>query len=143
MDQQTTAIERFFHDFERNSETLNTPAIVSQFADVFFAAGPQGAQCVRVTDFASALPKRKQIFDSLGLQTTSLASLQINRFDSRYAMAHTQWQMTFVDKSGDKQQVLTDSFFIIDTAVEGFKIILYLASQDPTTLLKNRGISPV
>jgi hypothetical protein len=142
MDQQTTAIERFFHDFERNSKTLNIPAIVSQFADVFFAAGPQGAQCARSSDFAGALPKRKQIFDSLGLQSTSLASLQISQFDSRYVMAQTQWQMTFVDKSGDKQQVLANSFFVIDTVPEGFKIILCLASQDPTTLLKNRGISP-
>jgi hypothetical protein len=140
MDQQVAAIEQFFQAFEQNSSTFNTTALVSQFDDVFFAAGPQGTQCVRATDFASALPKRKQIFDSLGLQSTSLASLHITQFDSRYVMAQTQWQMTFAGKSGGKQQVLADSVFVLDTAPEGFKIIFYLASQDHTTLLKKLGV---
>ena len=139
---QEIAIERFFQDFERNSSSLDFPAIASQYADVFFAAGPQGAQCVRVTDFVNALQSRNKMLNSLGLESSTLASLKITEFSERYVMAQTQWQMTFVTESGSNLQVLADSLFIIDTAGEDLKIVFYLAGQDPTTILKNHDHPP-
>jgi hypothetical protein len=37
--------------------------------------------------------------------------------------------------------VLADSTFIVDTAADEFKIVLYLANQDIVQVLKDRGIS--
>ena len=62
----SSAMETFFKDFERNSSLGETGASVSQFADVFLVAGPQGAKAVPVNAFALALPGRKQLFDSMG-----------------------------------------------------------------------------
>src|SRR5438128_2660322 len=70
MQQASEAIERFFRNYESNASSDDTEAVISQFADVFMAASPQGAQAVRLADFALALPKRKQLFDSLGCRLT-------------------------------------------------------------------------
>src|ERR1700757_4606158 len=129
MQPPSEAIERFFRAFERSSDSGDIPALLPQFADTFMAGGPQGAQCIRSADFAVALPKRKQFFDSLGCQSTALLSLEENRLDARFVMAKTRWRMTFA-RGDEMKDVLADSIFIVDTAVEGFQIVFYLANQD-------------
>jgi hypothetical protein len=133
------SIERFFQTFELNRQSGNIPAIVGQFADVFVAVGPQGAQCIRGSDFAFALPKRKQLFDSLGCRFTALACLNEIQLDARFVLAKTQWKMIFARNPDREQEILVDSTFIIDTDVEGFKIVFYLNTQDPLKLLNEQG----
>ena len=137
----TSPIARFFESFARQSNSIDTQSQVAQFADTFLAAGPQGAKCVRATDFAVALPKRKQLFDSLGCQSTTLISLEETSLDARYVLARTRWQMTFSRPNGEPEQVMADSTFIVDTAADEFRIVLYLANQDILQVLKDRGIS--
>ena len=103
------AMERFFHTFESNTMRDNVDAVVSQFADVFMAANPQGAQAVRAADFALALPKKKQLFDRLGCRSTELVSLTEQRLDTRYVMATTQWKMTFEQPQRPNDQVVVES----------------------------------
>jgi hypothetical protein len=142
MEQPRTAIERLFETFESNNSTGDIPTIVSQFADPFMAAGPNGSTCVRAADFALALPKRKQLFESLGSKSTTLVSLDESPLDARYVLAKTRWQMNFDSNQRGKQQVIADSVYILDTSGEMPKIILYLANQDIMAVLKDRGILP-
>jgi hypothetical protein len=139
MQQSNDAIETFFREFEQRSDRGDIPALLPQFADTFMAAGPQGAQCIRATDFALALPKRKQFFDSLGCRSTSLVSLEQNRLDTRYVVAKTRWRMTFLQE-GATREALADSTYIVDTSGESFKIVFYLAHQDHMTMLREHGI---
>jgi hypothetical protein len=132
----------FFQSYELNNSTGNIPALIAQFADVFMAAGPNGAQCVRSSDFALALPKRKQLFDSLGCQSTALVSCLETRLDARFAMAETRWQLTFVREGEQPKTVLADSLFIVDMAPEALRIVFYLAHQDLLAILRDEGILP-
>jgi hypothetical protein len=140
MVQSETTVERFFRAYEHRNSAGNTPNVAARFADTFLAAGPQGAKCVRAEDFAPALSKRKQLFESLGCQATELVFLDQIPLDARYVLARTRWQFTFVRGQGELQQVLADSVFILDTATDPGKIILYLANQDIMQVLKERGI---
>ena len=133
-------MERFFRSFERVSAGEDVPAMVAQFADVFLAAGPQGAKAVSAAEFAQVLPKRKQLFDSLGCVATELVQLEELRLDARYTMAKTRWRMTFVQSGREAQEVLADSVYLVDRGAEEPKIILYLANQDILAVLKERGI---
>jgi hypothetical protein len=134
------AIEMFFREFEQRSHSGDIPALLPLFADAFMAAGPQGAKCVRAADFAKALPKRKEFFDSLGCRATSLVSLEQNRLDARYVVAKTRWRMTFVQRDGETRDALADSTYIVDTSGDSFKILFYLAHQDHMTMLREQGI---
>ena len=140
MDHSGSAIEHFLRTFESNSTSGNVADTVVMFADVFMAASPQGTQAVRASDFALAVPKRKQLFDSLGLQSTTLVSLREDRLDARYIMASTRWRMSFSGEKGEPQDVLADSVYIVDTGAETLKIVFYLAHQDIMQTLKERGI---
>ncbi len=142
MQPSNDAIETFFREFEQRSDRGDIPALLPQFADTFMAAGPQGAQCIRSADFALALPKRKQFFDSLGCRSTALVSLEHNRLDVRYVLAKTRWRMTFAHEDGELKEVLADSAYIVDTGTDTFKIVFYLAHQDIVQTLKDRGIAP-
>ena len=134
------AIERFFRIFESNSNQENVDASISQFADVFMAASPQGAQAVRVADFALALPRKKQLFDRLGCRSTELVSLRETRLDARYIMATTQWRMHFEPAGAQPQDVFAESVYIVDTGGDEPKIVFYLANQDLMQTLKERGL---
>jgi hypothetical protein len=136
---QSSKVARFFKIYELLISNDDISALVSLFEDVFLAAGPQGAQCVRAEDFALALPKRKQLFDKLGCQSTALVSLQETALDDRYALAKTKWRMTFHQPSGN-QEVLVDSTFLLNMGRPDPKILLYLATQDIMQILKDRGI---
>ncbi len=142
MQPSNDAIETFFREFEQRSDRGDIPALLPQFADTFMAAGPQGAQCIRAADFALALPKRKQFFDSLGCRSTALVSLDYNRLDARYVLAKTRWRMTFAHEDGEQKEVLADSAYIVDTGTETFKIVFYLAHQDIMHHARERGILP-
>lgn len=142
MHQASEAIDRFFRIFEANAASNNVDAQVSQFADVFMAATPQGAQPVRAADFALALPKKKQLFDQLGCRSTELISLREQRLDARYIMASTQWKLTFVQTENQAQahDVIAESIYVLDTGGDKPKIVFYLANQDLMQVLRDRGL---
>ncbi len=141
MPHAVTDIELFFKTYEQRINSGDIPALVAQFSDAFLAAGAQGAQPVRAVDFAVALPKRKQLFDSLGCRSTSLVSFEPVALDGRYTLVRTRWQMVFDRAQGAaEEEVLADSTFIVDDSDSGLKIVFYLAHQDIMAMLKERGI---
>jgi hypothetical protein len=134
------ALSRFIGSFEQNTVSGNASEVGKQFAEHFVAVSPHGAQCVRSVDFAAALPKRKELFDSLGRQSSALIGFKELRLDHRYALARTQWQFIFQSLQGKPEVVEVESTFMVDTAVEPFQILLYLAHQNIMEILKQRGL---
>ena len=140
-----TPISRFLVLYARETAENNMPAVVSHFADTFLFAGPSGAQPVRASDFAAALPKRKALFDQLGCQPTDLTAIHETPLDSRYVLARTTWRFSFLRDNAPAQNFDTDSTFLIDTGLPGtsesdFKILLYLPLQDIMQIMRDRGI---
>jgi hypothetical protein len=139
-DMRTTAIEDFFRLFTHHTNQGDIPAQVGQFAASFLAAGPQGANCVRRDDFALFVPQRKRLFESAGLRSTELARIQTEALDARFCSARTWWKMVFASGTPAPQEILVESTYIVDTGIEPFQIVFYLAHQDIMAILKERGI---
>jgi hypothetical protein len=131
-------METFFHVFEHNSNRSETGALISQFAEVFVVAGPQGARVVPASTFALALPARKKQFDEMGCRSTDLISLRETTLGNHYIMAETEWQMTFVRGERSPEEIRVASTFIVYTGDEQPKIVFYLPQHDVMALLKNR-----
>lgn len=140
--QNETPLAQFLRKFELASASNDVSASVALFADTFMAASPQGAQCVRAEDFARALPKRIQLMQSLGCQSTSLVSFSETMLDERFAMAETRWRMAFGRESQPVQEAFADSLYIVDMAGEAPRIVFYLAHQEFMAMLKSSGILP-
>ena len=140
MENGFTSVEAFLRRFELNNNESDFSAAVSQFADTFMAAGPQGAQCVRAGDFALALPKRKQLFESFGCHSMQLVSVDAHSLGDRYSIAHTQWKMNFANNELSTEGMFVKSTFIVDITEADFRIVLYLAHQDVMLMLKERAV---
>ncbi|HEX3891671.1 MAG TPA: hypothetical protein VHW46_03785 [Terracidiphilus sp.] len=141
MNNTRKTVEDFLRRFEHNNSQSDFSAAVAQFADTFVAAGPQGAQCVKASDFALALPKRKQLFESFGCDSMQLVSVDAQELGGHYAMAYTRWKLKFTEAEMSSPDLFVDSTFVVDTRAERFRIVLYLAHQDVMALLKERGLS--
>ena len=139
MESTTTDIEEFLKSFEHTDKPREVDSLVSQFADTFLVAGPDGSRAVKASDFALALPKRQEMFDKMGCRSTKLATATVTNLDDRYAMAEAKWLMTFAHGDGQASEVPVGSTYIIDTKGE-LKILFYLTHQDITTVLRERGI---
>jgi hypothetical protein len=140
-----TPVSRFLALYARETAEDNLPAVVSHFAETFLFAGPSGAQPVRASDFAAALPKRKALFDQLGSQPTQLTGIHETPLDSRYVLARTTWRFSFTPDNAAPQQFETESTFLIDTGLPGtpeseFKFLLYLPHHDIMQILRDRAI---
>jgi len=133
-----TTLTRFIQAYEQNGTSGEVSTAAQQFADAFVAAGPNGAQCVRNVDFAAALPKRKQLFEQLGYQSSELIDIQESWFDTRYALVKTRWRFLFRSPSDEIEAIEAASSFLVDTGREPFQILLYLAHQDLIEILKER-----
>jgi len=141
MIQSETAVGRFFQSYAQKSSEDDIPTLVLQFTDPFVSADPHGTRCVRVDDFAAALPKRKLLFDRLGCKPAVLVNLQETQLDARYVLARTTWHFDFARANSEEaEQVLVDSTFLIDTGRDEFKIAMYMAHQDIMQVLRDRGI---
>ena len=139
MEHTTQSIEDFLRAFEHTENHLEVNALVSQFADTFLVAGPDGARVVKASDFALVLPKRQQMFEQMGHRSTKLESAVVTELDDRYVMAETKWRMTFAHGEGQLSDVVVGSTYLLDTKAE-LEILLYLMHQDITTVLRERGI---
>jgi hypothetical protein len=137
-----TPIENFFTEYANHTDKGNVPEIIACYAEVFLAGGPQGAQPVRAADFALALPKRYQLFASMGCRTTHLIGLQENWLDARYVAVRTQWRLAFERPGAERLPIVVESTHLVDAAVEPFRILVYLAHSDIMEVLKRHGIVP-
>jgi hypothetical protein len=134
LDKPRNTVEHFFHALEQETAGGDMAALAERFSASFMAASPNGAKVAQRSMFVESMPARKQLFDKVSLETTVL--------DSRYTLAKTRWQLTFVREGQEQQDIFAESTYIVDTGAEPFQIILYLTSQDLPKVLVERGILP-
>jgi len=135
-----SAVAAFFRTYDRLNAGGDIAATVALFAEVFLAAGTQGAQCVRAADFARALPKRKELFASLGCTGTKLVGLEETALDARYTLARTQWSFSLEGESRERREVVLASTFLVDVGGAEPRIVLYLSHQDPVAALRGAAV---
>jgi len=138
MTDSRTAVAEFLHQFIGNTNQGDARTQAPPFAATFLAAGPNGAQCMRREDFLLALAKRKEMFASAGLRRTELAGVEVEALDARYSKARAEWKMGFEDGTEAAQEITVASTYIIDTGVQPFEIVLYMAHQEIAAILKER-----
>ena len=131
---------QFIKDYARHSAARDFAAIVAQFAETFLVAGPAGAQCIRAADFARILPKRAELFATLGCQSSELLDVQESWLGSRYAHLRTTWRFTF-RRAETTETVDSESLFLIDTGSDPYRIVAYVTPRDITETLREHGIA--
>ncbi len=138
---ESTPIRTLFDTFERYSAAGDAEGLAGLFAASFLSAGPNGAQTVKASDLLQVIPKRRQLFESIGWHSTKLVSLHETSLDERYRMVRTEWRWR-LDRAGEAPVEITlPSTFIVHESRDGLRIVFYLTG-DILTVLRERGLLP-
>jgi len=134
-----TPMESFFRTFEQLSAAWNAAELAGLYAPSFLMAGPNGSQVVRASDLQHAIPKRKELFESLGCTSTHLAALEETGLDDRYSLVRTKWRWRF-ERSPAPVEFTLPSSFVIDRSLDRWQIVAYIPHADVMAELRRRGL---
>ena len=139
-----TPVARFLSGLSAQSQSGEMADAVSRFAATFLVAGEFGTRAVHATEFALALPKRKQLMDALGSKSTELVALRESMLGNRHVLAEARWRFVFAQDGGVEKSFEVESSYVLDRGpdldldlgMEGMKIVFYLAHQDVIALAR-------
>ncbi|MBV9183099.1 MAG: hypothetical protein JO356_17490 [Acidobacteria bacterium] len=132
MNDLNTPIRRFFDVYEKANADFDVQQLAGCYADVFMFAGPARVQTVKKEDFLKVLPRRKEFFKSAGLVSSTIATLDVSKLDSKYAMVKIVWRMRFERSAGKAIDSEISATYILAEAAHGFEIIFQIDHQDLT-----------
>jgi hypothetical protein len=99
-----------------------------------------GAQVVSSADIQRAIPKRKQLLESVGYQDTALVGFEETALSDRYSLVRAQFRWHFTAASGQPAGVTLPSIFVVDRGGDSPHIVLYLNEHDVVSVLRERGV---
>jgi len=123
-------VTNFFEIYEKSLSEAVVSTVATLYADVFMFGGPRGVQSVRKEDFLRLLPGRKEHFRSLGLEPSSLASLNEISLDDKYIVARVVWKMTLKISAETSREFDAKTTYILELRNESPVIIMQLDHQD-------------
>jgi hypothetical protein len=135
-------IQNFMDRYARATAAGDAETLGALFAPTFLTAGPTGAQAVRANDLVLAIPKRRQMLESLGCELPVLVSVDDTALDARYSLVRTEWRWRVIRGNELVADLTLPSSFVVDRTGGHPQIVCYLPHQDITTVLQDRGLLP-
>jgi hypothetical protein len=138
----TEGLRAFFERFQSLSAASDVEGLSTMYARSVMIAGPKGAQVVSSADLQRAIPKRRQLLESVGYQETALVGFEETTLTERYALVRAQFRWQFQAANGEPATVTLPSTFIVDRGGDSPRIVLYMNEQDVVSVLRERGVLP-
>jgi hypothetical protein len=135
-------LRAFFERFQSLGVASDIERLAAMYAESVMIAGPKGTQVVSSTDLQRAVPKRRQLLESVGHQDTALVGFEETALTDRYALVRAQFRWHFQAPSGEPVTVTLPSTFIVDRGGDSPCIVLYMNEQDVVSVLRERGVLP-
>ncbi len=123
-------ITKFFEIYEKSVSETAVSTVAALYSDVFMFGGPRGTQSVKKDDFLKLLPGRKAYFKSIGLENSTVASIDEIALDASYSMARVVWKMSLRNSTATSRQFETQTTYILEIKNEKPVIIMQLDHQD-------------
>jgi hypothetical protein len=123
-------VTKFFEIYEKSLSEATVSTVGALYSDVFMFGGPRGVQPVKKDDFLKLLPGRKAHFKSIGLEKSTIASIDAISLDAKYILARVVWEMTLKNSAGTSRQFETEATYILEIKNEIPVIITQLDHQD-------------
>lgn len=136
----TEGLRAFFDRFQSLSAASDVDGLAAMYAANVMIAGASGAQVVSSENLQRAIPKRKQLLESIGYQNTVLAGFDETALGDRYSLVRAQFQWHFKPANGQPETVTLPSIFVVDRGGDAPHIVLYLNERDVVSVLRERGV---
>ena len=132
--------KQFFEVYEKANAESDVAKLAALYADVFLFGKPQGVQAVKKEDFVGVLPKCKEFFKTVGLVSSTVASLDVSPLDSNYALAKVGWNMRFERSPGVFIESENSATYVLLFTDDSAQIVCQLDHQDLLQKVKDLGL---
>src|SRR5215831_11857537 len=136
----TGGLRAFFERFQSLSAASDVEGLAAMYAGNVMIAGAHGVQVVSSADMQRAIPKRKQLLQSVGYQDTALVGFEETALTDRYSLVQAQFRWQFRAADGQPATVTLPSTFVVDRGGDSPHIVLYLNEHDVVSVLRERGV---
>lgn len=138
----TGGLRPFFERFQSLSAASDVEGLAAMYAGHVMIAGASGVHVVSSADLQRAIPKRKQLLESVGCQDTALVGFEETPLTDRYSLVRAQFRWNVTPANGQPETVTLPSAFIVDRGGDSPHIVLYLNEHDVVSVLRERGVLP-
>jgi hypothetical protein len=126
-------VRAFFRRYERAAEDLDSEALTSLFCAEFMSLDASSATALSPQALLAALPRRKQLLESIGSDGLELADISEMPLDDLHTLVRTSWNLRLRNRP-PRDPVCLRSTFILRKDDRAWRIVLYLNHQDMNKL---------
>ena len=137
---RATGLRAFFERFQSLSSASDVEGLAAMYSEKVMIAGANGVQVVSSADMQRAIPKRKQLLESVGHQETALVGFEETPLTDRYSLVRAQFRWHFTPPTGQQATITLPSTFVVDRGGESPHIVLYLNEHDVVSTLREQGL---
>jgi|HubBroStandDraft_2_1064218.scaffolds.fasta_scaffold117212_1 hypothetical protein len=123
-------VKQFFEIYEKSLSEADVSTVAALYSEVFMFGGPRGVQSIKKDDFLKVLPGRKNYFKSIGLENSTVASIDEISLDAKYIVARVVWKMTVKNSADSSKHFETKATYVLEIRKETLAIIMQLDHQD-------------
>jgi hypothetical protein len=123
-------VKQFFEIYEESLSEADVSTVAALYSEVFMFGGPRGVQSIKKDDFLKVLPGRKNYFKSIGLENSTVASIDEISLDAKYIVARVVWKMTVKNSADSSKHFETKATYVLEIRKETLAIIMQLDHQD-------------
>lgn len=140
MDSEDVDVRAFLERCLAAGDALDIPEIDALYAETFMFARPEGARAVAKEAFLSALPGRREFFESVGFHGSELVSFENEALDSHYLLVRSRIRMRFKNTRGEMIQPEFDTVYILHVADDSPRIVLHMESEYLEAAMQELGL---
>ncbi len=135
-------IQKFFDRYDAASRDPEFTNILDFFRDTFLNLDPGSAAAVPREALLAALPARRQLFASIGVEGLDLVDVREQPLDERHTIVSTVWRARFTPDVADTSPLELSSDFLLRRENGAWQIAVYLNHSDLAAVFAARGNSP-
>jgi hypothetical protein len=126
----TERIKKFFEQFEYAISSSNMEQVTDCYSDVFMFGNNNGTQAVKKADFIKVLPKRREVFKSAGLLSSTIKSLKEISLDENYYLVTACWEMSIKSNQQETKEIEISSTYVLYEHDSLLQIVFQLDHHD-------------
>jgi len=111
-------------------------ASAALFCDDFLSLDPTSVRPVTAQQLAATLPRRVEMFASIGAQGTELVEFSEQPIDDQHTLLRTAWRVRFADAHAEP--LTLRSSYLLHRDENGWRIAVYLNHADIVAVIQDR-----
>ena len=131
-------VRAFLEQFAAAGTNLDSRAQRHCWAETFLSLDPNCATPVLREEMLAVLPRRREMFASIGATSSDLIDAEEMPLDERHTIVRTTWRWRLEDADKGADELVLQSTFLLRREETGWTIVVYLNHQDVGALITER-----